>query len=98
QGDFLIGENAGIGFMFARQDSKLTARVSGGDVDIADMPVYNYQFPFTYNFGASDSKIRPYLMFGLGWTQYSPGKSQVGIGTGGTVGTGDLSGKSKFAG
>jgi len=79
QGDFLFGENTSVGFLFSRQDSKLTLRgaspFSGGlqTVTLADMPVYNYQFPFTYNFLDADAKLRPFLFFGLGWTQFSPG-------------------------
>jgi len=80
EGDFLFGENASIGFLFARQNSKLTLRGAtafnggqAGTVTVADMPVYNYQFPFTYNFLDSDAKVRPFLFVGLGWTQFSPG-------------------------
>src|SRR5258705_9550123 len=79
QGDFLFGENASVGFLFARQNSKLTLRGAtafnggqAGTVTVADMAVYNYQFPFTYNFLDSDSKVRPFLFFGLCWTQFSP--------------------------
>jgi len=67
-------------YLFARQNSKLTLRGAtafnggqAGTVTVADMAVYNYQFPFTYNFLDSDSKVRPFLFFGLGWTQFSPG-------------------------
>src|SRR6187551_2458862 len=56
EGDFLFGENASIGFLFARQKSSLSIRGASvftnnaGEFTVADMSVYNYQFPFTYNF------------------------------------------------
>jgi len=85
QADFLFGENSAFGFMFASQKSKLSYRgtslgVGGtsGTTTIADMTVNNYQFPFTYNFLDSDAKVRPFLYFGLGWTQFNPGTAQVG--------------------
>lgn len=100
QGDYLIGENLGFGFLFSRQKSRLTARgfTSGNaprTATIAEMPTYNYQFPLTYNLFTSDAKIRPFVFGGLGWTQFSPGTSQVNVpGTSAPI---DLDNKSKFA-
>jgi hypothetical protein len=85
EGDFLFGENASIGFLFARQKSSLSIRGASvfsnnaGEFTVADMSVYNYQFPFTYNFLDADSKVRPFLYVGLGWTQFSPGEVKPGL-------------------
>jgi hypothetical protein len=66
-----VTENAEVGFLWGRQSSKL-----GGDgtsaVDFTDMSVNNYHGTFTYNFGESDAQARPFVMGGVGATQYSP--------------------------
>ncbi|HET9132194.1 MAG TPA: outer membrane beta-barrel protein [Terriglobia bacterium] len=85
QGDYLFGENAAFGFMFAKQQSALSYRgatIGGtsGTTKVADLSVWNYQFPFTYNFLDNDAKVRPYLFIGLGWTQFSPGTVNPSIG------------------
>jgi opacity protein-like surface antigen len=82
QGDYLFGENSAFGFMFAHQQSALSYRGatlggSAGTTKVADLSVWNYQFPFTYNFLDSDAKVRPFLFVGLGWTQFSPGTATI---------------------
>ena len=101
QGDYLFGENAAFGFMFARQKSALSYRGatlggSSGTTKVADLSVWNYQFPFTYNFLDSDSKVRPYLFVGLGWTQFSPGTVNPAVGRPG-AGTRDLRTQNQFS-
>jgi len=101
QGDYLFGENAAFGFMFARQKSALSYRGatlggSSGTTKVADLSVWNYQFPFTYNFLDSDSKVRPYLFVGLGWTQFSPGTVNPAVGRPG-AGTRDLQTQNQFS-
>src|SRR5262245_10619221 len=54
QGDYVMSEKFAVGFLWARQSSKLTASgataVNVGTVNIADMPIYNYLGVATYNF------------------------------------------------
>jgi opacity protein-like surface antigen len=101
EGDYLIGPNFGIGFLFSRQESELTARGftparAPKTVTIAEMPTYHYQFPLTYNFFERDATIRPFVFGGIGWTQFSPGNSRVNVPGGNT--SVDLDNKSRFAG
>ncbi len=103
QGDYLVSDNFGVGFLFARQSSELTAsgfsNITGNfgdDVNIADMPIYNYLFVGTYNFGEVLGKVRPYALGGAGWTQYSPGTLTV-VTADGVTAAADLNSKSKFA-
>jgi hypothetical protein len=65
----LAGEKAEIGFLFSQQSTELEL---GGTttVKIGDLSVYNYHGYFAYNFGDADAKARPYLLLGLGATQY----------------------------
>jgi len=105
EGDYLFGENTSFGFLFASQKSKLSYRGttigvggSSGTTPIVDLNIYNYQFPFTYNFLDSDAKVRPFLFAGLGWTQFSPvsGTVNPSIGRPGTS-TQDLNSNSQFS-
>jgi opacity protein-like surface antigen len=66
---FFVGPNAEVGFLYGQQLSKLEA--SGTKtVDIGDMTISTYHGTFTYNFGAHDAAVRPYLMGGLGATSF----------------------------
>jgi len=67
---FLVSENVEVGFLFNQQQSKL---VLGGQAtrEIGDQSIYNYHGYVAYNFGYGDSTVRPYLMGGLGATQYA---------------------------
>jgi outer membrane protein W len=66
---FFANENWEIEFLFSQQKS--TLQVGGSrTVDIGDMSVDNYHGIFSYNFGASDSRVRPYLFGGAGATHY----------------------------
>jgi hypothetical protein len=61
-------ENAEIGFLWSRQDSKLEAK-GASSLEITDMNVDNYHVLFTYNWGEEDTTARPFLFGGLGATQ-----------------------------
>jgi len=66
---FFVGPNAEVGFLYGQQLSKL--EVSGTKiVDVGDMTISTYHGTFTYNFGAHDAAVRPYLMGGLGATSF----------------------------
>jgi hypothetical protein len=65
---FNFTENSEIGVLFASQSTDLEA--TGILRRTIPQTVYNYHGYFAYNFGASDAKVRPYLLGGLGATQY----------------------------
>ena len=65
-----------IGFLIDQQESNLELKGAGGGIgktSVADMKVRNYHAIFTYNFGDYRDPVRPYILGGLGATQYSPG-------------------------
>jgi len=66
---FLVGDNWEVGGLFSMQSTTLQL---GGAVnrDIGDETIYNYHGYFAYNFGAPDAAVRPYLLGGLGATQF----------------------------
>lgn len=65
----LATENAEVGFMYGRQESRLD--VTGTNtVEVGDMAVSTYHGYFAYNFGAADSPVRPYVLGGIGATTY----------------------------
>jgi hypothetical protein len=68
-GEFFITHNAEVGFRFNRQQSKLEV---GGTTtrEIGDMNVDDYHGIFSYNFGASDAVMRPFVLGGVGATHY----------------------------
>jgi hypothetical protein len=75
-------ENAEIGFLWSRQDSKLEAK-GASSLEITDMNVDNYHVLFTYNWGEEDTTARPFLFGGLGATQFSPAALEGSEGEGG---------------
>jgi outer membrane protein W len=67
---FNATENAEVGFLFNQQVS--TLRVQGTATrDIGDMNVNSYHPYFAYNFLPEDSTVRPYVLIGLGATNYA---------------------------
>ncbi len=65
----MAGEQFEVGFLWGRQQSEL--EVGGTNaVTIGDMNIDNYHGYFQYNFGDSSSKVRPFVMGGLGATKY----------------------------
>ena len=68
-----MSEQAQGGFLFGQQFSTLELKTRlGTQHDAADMKVNNYHGISTYNFGYSDSQLRPFIFGGLGATNYSP--------------------------
>jgi hypothetical protein len=66
----LATENAEVGFMYGRQESRLD--VTGTNtVEVGDMAVTTYHGYFAYNFGPADSPVRPYVLGGIGATSYA---------------------------
>jgi hypothetical protein len=66
---FFVNENLEVGGLFSQQMSKM---VLGGTAEreLGDWSIQNYHGIFTYNFGDSDAKARPYFFGGLGATHY----------------------------
>ncbi len=68
-GEYFVTDNIGVGFLFNRQKSKLEV---GGTAtrEIGDLNLDNYHGTFSYNFGSSDTRARPFLQMGIGATHY----------------------------
>ena len=66
---FLVGENAEVGFLFGQQMSTLEADGTATR-EIGDFNINTYHGYFAYNFGPSDASVRPYVLAGLGATNY----------------------------
>jgi hypothetical protein len=65
-----IARNGGeFGFQWGRQLSELQLRGTA-TTTVGDMNVDNYHGYFAYNFGEFDSAIRPYVMAGVGATNF----------------------------
>ena len=65
---FNLTPNTEIGFLFASQSTDLEA--TGVINRSLPQTVYNYHGYFAYNFGDTDATARPYVLGGLGATQY----------------------------
>jgi len=87
---FLVSPNLEVGFLFDQQSTKLEF---GGTstVEVGDLSVRNYHGYFAYNFGEEDAQVRPYVLGGLGATQFGTISASVG----GVQR--DISGNSKFS-
>jgi hypothetical protein len=59
-----------VGFRFAQQWSQL--QIDGGlpEIDLVDMDINGYHGYGAYDFGRDESQVEPYVLFGLGATQY----------------------------
>jgi len=70
-----VTEDVQVGFLWDQQESELEIKGTGGlgKTNVADMKVRNYHGIFTYNFGDERDTMRPYILGGVGATQYSPG-------------------------
>ena len=73
---FNVTPNVEAGFLFNLQSTDLEAT---GVVNRAiPQKVYNYHGYIAYNFGQSDASVRPYLLGGLGATQYGSLSTDLG--------------------
>jgi hypothetical protein len=65
----LATDQSEVGFLFNQQLS--TLEISGTDtLDVGDLTVNTYHGYFAYNFGDRSARARPYVMIGLGATNY----------------------------
>jgi len=71
---FMVGFNATpnveVGFQYGRQPTTLEASGTT-DREIGDLSVTTYHGYVGYNFLEADSKVRPYVLFGMGATSFS---------------------------
>jgi opacity protein-like surface antigen len=70
---FFVTPNAEVEFLWNRQFSNFEASNPAPAVQLADLSVDNFFGNFVYNWFESDAKVRPFALFGLGATHYSPG-------------------------
>jgi len=80
-----------IGFLFDQQAT--TLEIGGtSTVEFGDVSIYNYHGYFAFNFGDYDAPARPYILVGLGATQYG----SVSVNLGGTQRS--IDGDTRFSG
>lgn len=74
---FLVSDNSEVGFLFDQQST--TLEIGGtSPFELGDLSIRNYHGYFAYNFGDIDAPMRPYVLFGLGATQYGTLNVSVG--------------------
>jgi opacity protein-like surface antigen len=78
-----VTEHAEVGFLFNEQASSLqvSGRLDAGGgtrVDVGNEKIRNYHGYFAWDFGQWDDKVRPYLLGGMGATQYGSVNAQIG--------------------
>jgi hypothetical protein len=91
---FFVTPEVEVGFNFGHQPSKLVLGGVGGtpDRELGNMGIFTYHGTFTYNFFEPDAKIRPYVMGGLGATNFGGVNYTRLDGSGGSIG-----GSTKFS-
>lgn len=66
---FLVGEGAEVGFRWAQAPT--TLQVKGTTTtELGDMSINSYHGYFAYNFGESDAPMRPFVLIGMGATNF----------------------------
>jgi hypothetical protein len=81
---FFVNPQIEVGFLLNQQQSALEVggrtEVAGGPtkVELGDEVVRNYHGYFAYNFGKSADTLRPYVLFGIGATQYTEIEATLG--------------------
>jgi hypothetical protein len=79
-----LGEHLGAEFMYNRVNQQLIRKDT--DERLFNLNTSNFEGNMLYNFGARESKFRPYALVGLGITHFNPHSRDIV----------DLSGVSKF--
>ena len=66
---FFAGDNSEIGFLYNQQATELEV---GGTTTakLGDLKLHNYHGYYAFNFGDAEATARPYVLFGVGATQY----------------------------
>ena len=74
---FMVTPNVEIGALYNQQSTKL--QIGGSEtIELGDMSVHNYHGYFAYNFGETEASARPYLLIGLGATQFGAVSAAAG--------------------
>ncbi len=77
-----LAEAISAGFQFSQQLSKLEGSLqAGGKEEFADLSVYNYHGIFTFHLADQDSPLRPFLVVGLGATNYQASNANIPVPT-----------------
>jgi hypothetical protein len=74
---FMASENAEIGLLYNQQSTELELKGTS-TVKLGDERIHNYHAYFAYNFGGAHAMVRPYLLVGLGATQFGRVKASAG--------------------
>ncbi len=74
---FMLNENNELGLLFDQQSTDLELGGTSA-VTLAGVKINNYHGYWAYNFGDSDATARPYILIGLGATQYGSVTSAIG--------------------
>jgi opacity protein-like surface antigen len=75
---FLVGEGAEVGFRWAQAPS--TLQVKGTTTtELGDMSINSYHGYFAYNFGETDAPMRPFVLIGLGATNFGSVTVNTGL-------------------
>lgn len=92
---YMLSENSEVGFLFDTQPTQLEA---GGrdEATVGDMNVYNYHGYYSYSFMDADAVARPYILVGLGATQFGAVSADQGDIDGGTQFSGTFAFGGKF--
>ena len=67
---FFADQHSEIGFLFNQQATELGLRGTT-TVKLGDLNINNYHGYYAYNFGDAAAAVRPYILVGLGATQYA---------------------------
>jgi opacity protein-like surface antigen len=77
------------GISFARQESRLRLKTEAGSGDLFDLSIGHLHGTLTYQWGASEAKLRPYALVGVGAAFLSaagfPGETKLSWAVGGGV-------------
>ncbi len=74
----LVGEGAELGFRWAQAPT--TLQVTGTTTtELGDMSINSYHGYFAYNFGEKDAKMRPFVLIGLGATNFGSVTVNTGL-------------------
>jgi len=87
---FLANPNVEVGFLFGQQSTSL--EVGGtSSFELGDLSLRNYHGYVAYNFGDADASVRPYVLGGVGATQYGT----ISVSAGGVQR--DIDGNTRFS-
>ena len=72
--DYALPSNFKAEFMFNRQPTIFSGHFAGGttSVKLTDATLDEYEWGFQYAFRSPQAKLKPYLVFGMGFTHFYP--------------------------